>query len=191
MAMQPQPSPQLPPARLGSGEPDIGPAPSQGAAPAMAPTQPQQPAQDMSVENDGSQPQDNPGTAAIQQKLDALPDQDKQFLSQYLTPEFVYAIGLVAGPEAAQYLGQFTDKSKVLVPVSRDEAAKIQQAVQQHKAQQGQQPQPAQGQPQPAPQQAHGAPVMKPQPMPQQPQQTLPNGVTPAPMQGGVMAPQA
>lgn len=200
MAPQPQPqqsSPQQPvPANIGQSEPDG--MPQQGGSPNMAP-QAQTPPNIGSSEPDGSPTQDgsqsgqlNPAQQQIQQRLDALPDNDKKFLSQYLTPEFVYAIGLVSGPDAAQYLNQFTDQNKVLVPVSRQEAGRIQAAVQQDQQQNGQGQQP-QGQPQAAPQQAQAAPQQKPQaPMPQAqpPAPTLPNGVTPAPMQGGVMAPR-
>lgn len=146
---------------------------NQGAAPVE-----QEPSVDMSVNDDGSQPVGNPQTGGIEQQLDALPDQDKAFLAQYLTPEFVYAMGLV-NPDAAQYLSQFVDKSKILVPLNREKAVQLKQQLdQQNSKPQGQ----------PAPQQA--VPSMTPVQAPMPRQQTLPNGVAPAPMQGGVMAPR-
>lgn len=157
---------------------------AEGAPPEGSPTP------DMSVQSDGMQPEGNPQINPVEQKLDALQDQDKAFLAQYLTPEFIYAVGLVSSPETAQYLSQFVDQSKVLVPVDKQYAEQLKAAIQQKQQQDASAPQP-QGQPQPAQQQ--GAPTMQPQapvqaPAPQQ--QTLPNGVTPAPIQNGIMAPQ-
>ncbi len=198
--MTPQGQPNTPPANIGQSEPDTGPTPpqAQGGAPSMSPQGGQQPAPDMSVNNDGSQPQGNPqgdqqqspNVQQVQQRLNALPDADKALVKQYLTPEVIKVIELMSGDQdVTKYLSQFADTSKVLVPVPREEAQKYLQKLQQQ--QQGQQaqggaqaPQQPQGQPQAAPQQSQGAP------MPQMPKQPLPNGVTPAPMQGGVMAPQ-
>ena len=154
MAPQPQPSqPANPPANIGSSEQDMSapglgnssPAPS-GGSPNMAPN-PAQINQPGSGEPDmsPSQPDQQGQTSDIQQRLDALPDHDKAFLAQYLSPEFNYAVGLIAGPDVAQYLNQFSDPNKVLVPVNRQEAARIQQAIQQDK-----------GSPQGAPQGADG-----------------------------------
>lgn len=211
----PQIQPNIPPANVGASEPDGMPMGGSGGAPSMVPDQSQgSPANIGSSEPDGGPiPGQGADNSGLQQKLDGLSMQDKKFLAQYMTPEFNYALGLVAGPEVAQYLNQYTDQNKVLVPVSRQEAARIQDAVkqdQQAKNQGGQgspQPAPAQGMPQgqpqqPAPQMAQSTPSMAPaapQPAPAQPQQAmqlppqgnpqLPNGVTPAPMQHGIMAP--
>lgn len=196
MVMQPQsqqPNPAISP-NPGAGEPDTGPMPAQAAAPAQP-----MPAEDLSTGGSAGVVDNGLST-----RLDALSDQDKKFLAQYMTPEFVYAMGLVAGPDTANYLKQYADPNKVLVPVSREEAHRIQEVVKQQQAgQTGQpgtpQPAPQQGmaapqpqaQPQQQPQAAQAAPAMKPQPMPQMPQHPLPNGVTPAPMMHGVMAPRA
>ena len=63
-------------------------------------------------------------TKELEAHLDTLQEQDKAFLAEHLTPEFVRAIGLINGPEVAQYLNQFADQSKVLVPVPREVAEK-------------------------------------------------------------------
>lgn len=93
--------------------------------------------------------------------LDQIPDDQKQFLAEHLTTEFVRAIGIITGPEVAEYLAQFVDPNKVMVPVPRDVA-------EQHLAQQ--QGQPAQPQtsgqpsaPPPSAQQAPQAGLMSPQ----------------------------
>lgn len=78
----------------------------------------------------------------IEAHLDALPDQDKAFLAEHLTPEFVRAIGLISGSEVAQFLNQFADQSKVLVPVPR-------QMAEQYLSEQNSQAAPAQPQGQP------------------------------------------
>ena len=197
--LMPQGQPQgQPPANIGQSEPDTGPTPpTQGGAPSMTPPgSGQAPAPDMSVNNDGSQPQGNPqggqpqspAVQQLQQRLDSLPDQDKALVAQYMTPEIIKVIGLMSGnQDVTQYLSQFADTKNVLVPVPREQAtAYLQKLQQQQQGQQGQggAPAPQQAQaPQPAPQQAQA-------PAPQ-PQQSLPNGVTPAPMQHGIMAPHA
>ena len=70
----------------------------------------------------------------LEKHLDTLPENDKMFLAEHLTPEFVRAIGLINGPEVAQYLAQFADPDKVLVPVPR---AVAEEHLQQQKASQG------------------------------------------------------
>lgn len=106
--------------------------------------------------------------------LDSLADPDKQFLAEHLTPEFVRAIGLINGPEVAEYLNQFANPNKVLVPVPRQIAEQYlaQQQAEQGKAAPQGQPQSAQG----------GAPAMAP---PSQP----PVSQAPAAPQAGMMQP--
>lgn len=79
----------------------------------------------------------------VERYFDTLPDQDKAFLAEHMTPEFVKAIGIVAGQEVAQYLTQFADPEKVLVPVPRKVAEEY-MASQQNPAPQPQQPMPQQ-----------------------------------------------
>jgi len=101
----------------------------------------------------------------LQAHLDQIPDDQKQFLAEHLTNEFVRAIGIINGPEVAGYLAQFVDPNKVMVPVPRDVA-------EQHLAQQQ-----AKGQA-PAQQQTQGQPVP-----------TAPAAPPNAP-QGGLMSPR-
>ncbi len=121
--------------------------------------------------------QESPDAQTIQKNLaahlDQLSDGDKQFLAEHLTPEFVRAIGLINGPEVAQYLNQFADPNKVMVPVPRQVA---EQFLAQQK--QGQAPQ---GQPQQAaPSQAPMAPPQAgPQPGMMNPQQATATPPTP------------
>lgn len=89
----------------------------------------------------------------IEAHFDAMSDEDKTFIAEHLTPEFVRAIGLVSGPEVATYLDQFADKDKVLVPVPR-------QVAEEYLAKQGTAAQ--QNGPSPAPAQPQG--MMAPRP---------------------------
>ncbi len=101
---------------------------------------------------------------AISRHLDEIPDAAKQFLAEHLTPEFVVAIGIINGPEVAEYLNQFADPNKVMVPVPRQMAEQyMQQQKGQTAAPQGSAPQaPSQPQPQQAPAPAMGGGMMAP-----------------------------
>lgn len=103
--------------------------------------------------------------AGLQQHLDQLPDNDKAFLAEHLTNEFVRAIGIINGPEVAGYLAQFVDPDKVMVPVPRKLA-------EEHLAQEQ-----AKGQT-PAQQQTQGQPV------------PTASAAPPSAPQGGVMSPR-
>lgn len=121
--------------------------------------------------NDGAP---NDGGAAIIQELEAhldqIPDQDKAFLAEHMTPEFIRAIGLINGPEVAQYLNQFADPNKVLVPVPRQIA---EQYLAEQQSQQG------------------GSPAQQGQSNPPQASITPPQAMPPAPQGGqGIMAPR-
>lgn len=109
--------------------------------------------------------EENDVVKQLQAHLDQIPDDQKQFLAEHLTNEFVRAIGIINGPEVAGYLAQFVDPNKVMVPVPRDVA-------EQHLAQQQ-----AKGQT-PAQQQTQGQPVP-----------TAPAAPPNAP-QGGLMSPR-
>lgn len=141
--------------------PDQGtPTPNMNSLPAQTPNASDQ---QLQVLGDDGAPEDG-GAGLVQEleaHLDSLQNNDKAFLAEHLTPEFVRAIGLINGPEVAQYLSQFADPNKVLVPVPRELA-------EQYLAQ-------AQGQ-------------AAPQPQPQQ-QGMAPQAAQPA--QGGMMNPQA
>lgn len=98
--------------------------------------------------------------AGLEAHLDQIPDDQKAFLAEHLTQEFVRAIGIINGPEVANYLSQFVDNSIVLVPVPR-------QVAEEHLAQmQAQQAAPTEA-PQPAPQGQPEGGGMAPQPLPQ------------------------
>lgn len=112
----------------------------------MAPQESTPDASGMPPLDSGSDTEGGDIVAGLQQHLDQLPDNDKAFLAEHLTNEFVRAIGLINGPEVAGYLAQFVDPNKVMVPVPRDVA-------EQHLAQQQ-----AKGQA-PAQQQTQGQPV--------------------------------
>ena len=150
MAPMPQTSqPQLP-NDIGSLEPDGGIVPKDTVPMDTGPQQ----------DNTG-EPDMGPTPEEIKAHLDSLQDQDKAFLAEHLTPEFVRAIGLIAGNNVAQYLNQYADQDKVLVPVPRkvaEENLKQQQM--------------AKGQSQPAPQST-----------------PAPQPAASMPPQGGMMAP--
>lgn len=181
--LSPNPQEQAPavnflPANIGSSEPDGGPLPSN----VMTPQQNPAGAGDTGEPDSGPLPGEEGGDNSIRQHLEMhlnqLPDNDKQFLAEHLTPEFVRAIGLINGPEVAQYLNQYVDPNKVLVPVPRQIAEQyLQAAKQQGNSAQTGQPQATQGQP-PA---AQAAPMAQPQGMmaPQQATATSPQQVKP------------
>lgn len=155
-------APQQLPSDLGSMEPD-GMTPQQGQNNVPLPGAPITPYTEGAGdtgEPDIGPDQGGPTPEEIKAHLDSLPDQDKAFLAEHLTPEFIRAISLISGDAVGQYLNQYADQDKVLVPVPRkvaEEHMKQQQATQA----------------QPAPQQQ-----AMPAPAPQA-----------APAQGGMMAP--
>jgi len=93
----------------------------------------------------------------LEAHLDQIPEDQKAFLAEHMTPEFVRAIGIINGPEVASYLNQFADDTMVLVPVPREIA-------EQHLAAQGQQGQLS------APQQGPSLMAPQSQPTPATPQ---------------------
>ncbi len=119
------------PPEMGTGEPD-------GIAPGSSP-----------MEDGGITPE------MIEAHLDAMPDEDKAFLAEHLTPEFIRAISLISGQEVGNYLNQYVDQNKVLVPVPREVA---EQEMGRMKSQQPVPAQPNQGTP--APQAPAAAPSM-------------------------------
>lgn len=125
------------PAQGGSGEPDTGPIPPQGSTPPNVP------------QEGSGEPDTGPSDDEIKAHLDSLEEQDKAFLAEHLTPEFVRAISLISGPAVGNYLNKYADQEKVLVPVPRKVAEEHM------RQQQGAQAQPApqqQAQASPAPQ---------------------------------------
>lgn len=117
-------------------------------------------------------PQDAQITDALAAHIKSLQPEDQKFLAAHMTPEFVHAMGLINGPIVEQYLNQFADKDKVMVPVPRQVAEGLAQQ-QMEKMKQGQQPSaPSQGNAQPT--QATPAPAAP---------------AAPASPSGGMMAP--
>ena len=76
--------------------------------------------------------------------LNSLPDEQKQFVADNLTPETAQLLGIILGPEAYQYFEPMADKTKALIPVPREEVDRIMAEMSQSQA-----TQPTQGQPQP------------------------------------------
>lgn len=72
-----------------------------------------------------NQIQESPGTdigSMLEQRLNELPDNQKQFISQYLAaPETSVILGLILGPEALNYFSQFTDPSVALQVTNREQ----------------------------------------------------------------------
>lgn len=50
--------------------------------------------------------------ANLEQHLNSLPDNQKAFLVEYLTPETAALIGIVNGPEVYQYFQKYVDPNK-------------------------------------------------------------------------------
>lgn len=91
----------------------------------------------------------------VEAHLSKLPDEQKAYLVQFMTPELAVIFGILLGQEAFQYFNQFVDPKKQLTVVPRQE-----QQGQQGAAQAPQQT----PQPQQAPQQVQSAPQQAPQP---------------------------
>lgn len=67
-------------------------------------------------------PQEGGLAAQIEQHLSQLPDEQKAYLANYLTPELVNIMGILLGEEAAQFFSQYADPSKTLTVVSSQDA---------------------------------------------------------------------
>lgn len=90
----------------------------------------------------------------MQEYLDGLPPEQKEFLAYHMTPEFAQAVGIATGSQvAADVFGQMANPEIALIPVPRSMAQELMQQIS------GQAPsgQPPEGQPAPdAPQQMAG-----------------------------------
>jgi len=53
----------------------------------------------------------------IEDHLNSIPDEQKQFLAQYLTPELAVIMGILLGEEAAQAFSQYVDPNLTLTAV--------------------------------------------------------------------------
>ena len=63
-------------------------------------------------------------TAALESQLNAIPDDQKLFVSEHLTPEISAVFGFVLGEEAFNFFNQFADPTRVLIPMDRAAAEK-------------------------------------------------------------------
>ena len=140
-----------------------GPAPEAGPMAALPETTPMDGQDKPSLTDPSLQGGTGPSEEEIKAHLDSLDDQDKALLAEHLTPEFVKVIGLISGPEVANYLNQFADPAKLLVPVPREMAEEYLRGQGQQGQPQGAPAQPTQGSlPPQAPAQA--APMQPPAP---------------------------
>lgn len=74
--------------------------------------------------------------------MDSLPPEEKEFVAAHLTLETARLLGVLTGsPDVAEYFGQLADPNIVLVPVPREKAKQLAQALQQEQAQSQQAPQ--------------------------------------------------
>ena len=90
-------------------------------------------------------------TEEIEAYFNSLPEESMAYLAEHMTPEIINVIRIVSGKEVGDYLNQFADNDKVLVPVPRQMAEQYrQQAMSQSQPQQDTAPTP-QPQAQPAP----------------------------------------
>lgn len=64
----------------------------------------------------------SPLTASLEQHLDSLPDDAKQYLANMLTPEFATAMGIVMGPEVGSFFMKHADPNKILVAEPRPQS---------------------------------------------------------------------
>lgn len=62
-------------------------------------------------------PQEGGLATQIEQHLSSLPDEQKAYLANFLTPELVNIMGILLGEEAAQFFSQYADPSKTLTVV--------------------------------------------------------------------------
>lgn len=123
------------------------PQPPQGQVPPTDPALAGQPAaQDPSMGADPEQ------MAAFGQHMDSLPDNQKQIVAKFLSPELAQVFGICFGAPIFQYFNELADPNITLVPVPKDVA---EQQMGQTNSSEGI---PPQGQPpaQPMPQQAPG-----------------------------------
>lgn len=110
------------------------PAPQAGGMPQAGAPAPQQPQQA------SGQGQTSPEMQMMIQHLDSLPEQDKAFVAQYLSPETAKWAGLILGSEeVTNYFSQLADPNITLIPVPKDIAE--QQAAQGQTSSEGSMPQ--------------------------------------------------
>jgi len=88
------------------------------------PQQPPSPEQNMPPMEMSPEEQDMEQDGGIQEiisQLDSLPDSDKAFVAEFLTPDFAQLMGLFFGDAYEQVFNQLADPSKMLVAVPIDQ----------------------------------------------------------------------
>lgn len=60
------------------------------------------------------------GLQELETHMDSLPDEQKAFVADNLTPEIAQVLGIILGPEAYNYFAPLADSSKALIPVPRE-----------------------------------------------------------------------
>lgn len=69
--------------------------------------------------------EDNP-KGILEEHVNALPDEEKEFLASHMTPEFARAVGVLTGSEDIyNFLNERADRSIALVPVPREMAREL------------------------------------------------------------------
>lgn len=58
-------------------------------------------------------------TQMLDSRMNELPDNQKQFILEYMTPELVGVLGLILGNEAVEYYAPFADPGKMLQVIPR------------------------------------------------------------------------
>lgn len=140
--MQPQIQPAGQPQQgKPSAPPQMAPQGNPPAAPTVAPQH--------SPSGRENQPYNSQLLGHLENHLSKLPDDQKAYLVQYMTPELAILLGIVIGNEGYDYFSKFADPQKMLVVQPRPEQQPQQTAPQQAQppAQSG-----GMGQPQPQPQ---------------------------------------
>jgi hypothetical protein len=107
-------------------------------------------------------------TNAIEEHLDSLPDDDKEFLAAHLSKELAKVVGIVTGStELESYLESIANPKIALIPIPRDKA---QAMLEKYKMMQSQPPQ-------------EGPPASQQPPVSTQPPGQMPMGVMGQPAQ--------
>lgn len=122
--MQPQIQPSAAPQQgVQSPPPQMAPQGNPPAAPTVAPQH--------SPSGRENQPYNPELIAHLENHLTKLPDDQKAFLVQYMTPELAILFGIVIGNEGYDYFSKFADPQKMLVVQPRPEQQPQQTAPQQ------------------------------------------------------------
>lgn len=86
-----------------------------------------QPATQSTESTSGSTDSGTNISALLDQRMSELPDNQKKFVLDYLTPETVGLLGVILGQEAIDYFAPFVDPNKMAVVQPRPQEATPQQ----------------------------------------------------------------